>query len=124
MAIASINPATGETLCEFDSLTNEEIEQKLAAAETAFRKHRVTSNAARAAILSTAADLLEAEVDDLAGIITLEMGKPIGAARAEVKKCAGGCRYYAENAGRFLEEEVIQTAAAHSAVRGRPIEAR
>lgn len=121
MAIASINPATGETWREFNALTKEEIERKLGAAETAFRKHRATSGRARAAILSTAADLLEQEGDDLARIITLEMGKPIGAARAEVKKCAGGCRFYAENAGRFLEEEVIQTAAAHSAVRWQPL---
>jgi succinate-semialdehyde dehydrogenase/glutarate-semialdehyde dehydrogenase len=121
MAIASINPATGETWREFNALTKEEIERKLGAAETAFRKHRATSGRARAAILSAAADLLEQEVDDLARIITLEMGKPIGASRAEVKKCAGGCRFYAENAGRFLEKEVIQTAAAHSAVRWQPL---
>jgi succinate-semialdehyde dehydrogenase / glutarate-semialdehyde dehydrogenase len=121
MAIASINPATGETLREFDSLTNEEIEQKLAAAQTAFPRYRATSGKARAAILIAAAALLEREVDSLARIITLEMGKPIGAARAEVQKCAGGCRFYAENAARFLEEEVIQTAAAHSSVRWQPL---
>ena len=121
MAIASINPATGETLREFAALTEEEIERKLAEAERAFRLYRGSSFATRAAILLTAADLLEREVDGLARTITLEMGKPIGAARDEVRKCAGGCRYYAENGERFLEEERIQTAAARSSVRWQPL---
>ena len=117
MAIASINPATGESLREFAALTEDEIERKLAAAARAFRLYRGSSFAKRAAILLTAADLLEREVDTLARMITLEMGKPIGAARNELCKCANGCRFYAENGERFLEEEVIQTSAAHSAVR-------
>src|SRR5205814_9127662 len=104
-----------------NSLTNEEIEQKLTVAETAFRIHRRSSFAERTAILSAAAGLLEREVDTLARTITLEMGKPIGAARDEVRKCANGCRFYAENGERFLEEEVIQTAAAHSSVRWEPL---
>ncbi len=121
MAIASINPATGETLREFNSLTNEEIEQKLTAAETAFRVQRGTTFSERAAILSAAADLLEREVEAFACTITLEMGKPIGAARDEVRKCAGGCRFYAENGERFLEEETVLTAAARSSVRWQPL---
>ena len=85
MAIASINPTTGETLKEFEELNDAAIEQKLATAEKAFRKHRKMPFAARAAILLAASDLLEQEVDALARTITLEMGKPIGAAR---EKCA------------------------------------
>jgi succinate-semialdehyde dehydrogenase/glutarate-semialdehyde dehydrogenase len=121
MAIASINPATGETLREFASLTEAEIEEKLAAAERAFATYRKTTVAERAAILLGAAELLERETDSFARTITLEMGKPIRAARAEVLKCAHGCRFYAENAARFLEEEVVQTAAARSAVRWQPL---
>ena len=121
MAIASTNPATGETLREFKALTEAEIEEKLALAEKAFQRHRKSSLGQRAAILSKAADLLEQEVDALARVITLEMGKPIGAARDEVRKCATGCRYYAENGPRFLEEETVQTAAAHSSVRWQPL---
>ncbi|MGH8093396.1 MAG: NAD-dependent succinate-semialdehyde dehydrogenase [Chthoniobacterales bacterium] len=121
MAIASINPATGEMLREFAALTGKEIEPRLAAAERAFRLFRGSSFEARAAILLTAADLLQQEVDSLARIITLEMGKPIGAARDEVRKCASGCRYYAENGARFIEEEMIQTAAACSSVRWQPL---
>ena len=121
MAITSINPATGETLCEYQELSDAAIEQKLATATRAFRTHRQSSFSERATILQRAADLLEEEVDAFARTITLEMGKPIGAGRDEVRKCAGGCRYYAENAERFLEEETIQTAAARSSVRWEPL---
>ncbi len=121
MAIASINPATGETLKEFKALTEDELEAKLATAERAFAIHRTTSLEKRSAILFAAADLLEEEVESFARTITLEMGKPIGAARDEVKKCATGCRYYAENGARFIEEETIQTAAARSSVRWQPL---
>ena len=121
MAIASINPTTGETLQEFTELSAAEIEQKLAAAERAFRTLRRNSFAERAAILAAAADLLEQEVDTLARTMTLEMGKPIGAARDEVRKCAGGCRFYAENGERFIEEKTVQTSAARSSVRWQPL---
>jgi succinate-semialdehyde dehydrogenase/glutarate-semialdehyde dehydrogenase len=121
MAIASINPATGETLRAFQELGAAAIEEKIAAAARAFRTHRQSSFSERAAILRKAADLLEQEVDAFARIITLEMGKPIGSARDEVRKCAVGCRYYAENGDRFLEEEMIQTAAACSSVRWQPL---
>ena len=121
MAITSINPATGETLREYQELNAAAVEQKLATAARASRTHRQSSFSERAAILQQAADLLEQEVATFARTITLEMGKPIGAARDEVRKCAVGCRYYAENAERFLEEETIQTAAARSSVRWEPL---
>ena len=121
MAITSINPATGETLREYQELNAAAVEQKLATAARAARTHRQSSFFERAAILQQAADLLEQEVATFAEIITLEMGKPIGAARDEVRKCAVGCRYYAENAERFLEEETIQTAAARSSVLWEPL---
>ena len=121
MSITSINPATGETLREYQELNAAAVEQKLATAARAFRTHRQSSFSERAAILQEAADLLEQEVATFARTITLEMGKPIAAARDEVRKCAVGCRYYAENAERFLEEEMIQTAAARSSVRWEPL---
>jgi succinate-semialdehyde dehydrogenase / glutarate-semialdehyde dehydrogenase len=121
MAITSINPATGETLREFQELDAVTIEKRLATAARAFRTHRQSSFSERAAILQKAADLLDQEVDAFARTITLEMGKPIGGARDEVRKCAVGCRYYAENAERFLEEETVQTAAARSSVRWEPL---
>jgi succinate-semialdehyde dehydrogenase / glutarate-semialdehyde dehydrogenase len=121
MAITSINPATGETLGEFEEITEGEIESRIAAAVRAFETYRRSSFDERSAILQDTADLLEEEVDSLARTITLEMGKPIGAARDEVRKCASGCRYYAENGARFVEEEIIQTGAACSSVRWQPL---
>jgi succinate-semialdehyde dehydrogenase/glutarate-semialdehyde dehydrogenase len=121
MTIASINPATGEKLAEFSALGAEEIEARLAKAEGAFASYRRTRALDRAAILLSAAEILEAETEAFARIISLEMGKPIGAAREEVRKCAGGCRYFGENGERFLEEEKIQTAAAQSSVCWEPL---
>ena len=119
--MTSINPATGETLEQFNELTGTELERKLALTSAGFLAQRASSFDERAAVLFAAADLLDAEVDALARTITLEMGKPIAAARAEVRKCAGGCRFYAENGARFLEEEIVQTAAACSSVRWEPL---
>ena len=105
MAIATINPATGETLETFDAHTPDEIEAKLALAVSAFAKHRLTTFDQRAAWMRRAADLLESEDDKLGHLMTLEMGKPIAAAVAEVQKCALACRYYADHAVRFLADE-------------------
>ena len=121
MAITSINPATGEKLREYQELNAAALEQKLAMAARAFRTHRQSSFSERAAVLQEAADLLEQEAATFAQTIMLEMGKPMAAALDEVRKCAVGCRYYAENAQRFLEEEMIQTAAARSSMRWEPL---
>ena len=121
MPIASINPTTGETLKEFPALDSQQIEAKLAKAVNAFEQHRRTSFAHRAQWLTTAADLLEQEKERLARIMTLEMGKLLRAAGEEITKCAKGCRFYAENAERFLADEVVRTDAARSYVRYEPI---
>jgi succinate-semialdehyde dehydrogenase/glutarate-semialdehyde dehydrogenase len=117
MAIASVNPTTGETLKEFAAIDRREIDKKLATADSAFRSYRRTSFAQRAGWLNAAADLLEHENPRLAPIMTLEMGKLLSAAEAEITKCAGGCRFYAENAERFLTEQKIETESAHNFVR-------
>ena len=121
MAIASINPATGKTLKEFSSLDPAQIEDKLAKATAAFERHRRTSFAQRAEWLNRAADLLEQEKDELAPIMTREMGKLLGAAGEEITKCSKGCRFYAENAECFLAEQTISTDASRSYVRYEPI---
>jgi succinate-semialdehyde dehydrogenase / glutarate-semialdehyde dehydrogenase len=121
MAIASINPATGETLKTFQSLSNAEIEQKLQLAVSAFRSELRTSFAERALRMTKAAEILERDKDKFAKLMTLEMGKPYKAAVAEAVKCAGGCRYYAQNAERFLADEVLDTGAQKSFIRYRPI---
>jgi succinate-semialdehyde dehydrogenase/glutarate-semialdehyde dehydrogenase len=121
MAIATINPATGETLKTFNPLTAAEIEQKLQLAVKAFHAEQKTSFAGRATRMRKAADILERDKEKFAHLMTLEMGKPYKAAIAEALKCAGGCRYYADNAEKFLADELIETGAKKSFIRYRPI---
>jgi len=121
MAIASINPATGEKLKEFGAFDDAEIEKRLKGATEAFDRHRRTRFFERADSLMAAAALLEQEKEKFALIITQEMGKLPRDSVAEIDKCARGCRFYAENAERFLEDEPAQTDAARSYVRYEPI---
>jgi succinate-semialdehyde dehydrogenase/glutarate-semialdehyde dehydrogenase len=121
MPIASINPTTGETLKQFSALDPGQIEEKLAKAAHAFDQHRQTSFNQRAKWMMAAAQLLELEKERLARIITLEMGKLLHAGIEEVTKCGRGCRFYAENAERFLADQTIPTDATRSYVRYEPI---
>ncbi len=104
MAFATVNPATGETVKTFDSLTHDEVEERIALAAATFDSFRRTAFAQRAEWMTRAADLLEQEQDAIAATMTTEMGKTIVAARAEAAKCATGMRYYAENAESFLSD--------------------
>jgi len=121
MAIASINPATGEKLKEFSPFDDAEIERRLTAAEKAFRKYRRSTFTDRSVLLEAVAELLFQEKEKFARIITLEMGKLFRASVEEIEKCARGCRFYAENGERFLEEEPAQTDAAESYVQYQPL---
>jgi len=105
MAIASTNPATGELLQSFDALTEAQIDEKLATAAAAFRSYRTTTFAERADWLRRAADILDAEADALGRLATLEMGKTLASAVAEVGKCAKGCRWYAEHTEAVLADQ-------------------
>ena len=105
MAIATVNPATGETLKTFDEITGEEVERCLAAASKAHARYRLTDFETRAAWLRRAADILDDERDDVAAMMTTEMGKTLAAARQEVAKCATACRFYAAHAAGFLADE-------------------
>ena len=116
MPISSINPATGEVLQTFDSLNEQQLDEKIARAAEIFRAHRRTSFADRAERMMRAAAILESEKQMFARTMTLEMGKPINAAVQEAEKCAWVCRYYAENAERHLRDEVIETNATKSFV--------
>ncbi|HTU42477.1 MAG TPA: NAD-dependent succinate-semialdehyde dehydrogenase [Candidatus Aquilonibacter sp.] len=121
MAIATVNPATGELVKSFRALTAAEVEQKLQLAVTTFEAERSTPFSERARRMNCAAEILERDKEKFAQLMTLEMGKPYKAAIAEALKCATGCRYYAQNAERFLADEVIDTGAQKSFVRYRPI---
>ncbi|QGZ47453.1 MULTISPECIES: NADP-dependent succinic semialdehyde dehydrogenase [Streptomyces] len=105
MAIATVNPATGETLRTYDAHGEEEVERRVAAAHETFRRYRTTSFAERARLMRRAADLLDEDAEDIARTMTVEMGKPITAARAEAAKCAKAMRWYADHAEGLLADE-------------------
>ena len=121
MPIATINPATGETIRTFDALNNEQLEQKLQLAAETFRTYRTTSFAQRSRWMLQAAEILETEKNDLARMMTREMGKPIKGAIGEAEKCAWVCRYYAENAEQHLNDLLVETDAARSYVHFQPL---
>src|SRR5213596_376481 len=121
MAIVSINPATGEKLKEFSPFDDAEIAKRLKLAENASSKYRRTRFIDRSVLLEAVAELLFQEKKKFAEIITLEMGKLLRAAVEEIEKCARGCRFYAENGERFLEDEPAQTDAAESYVQYQPL---
>lgn len=109
MAFASTNPATGEKVKEFETMSNEQVEQALALSMKAHHELKSWSLEDRAAAMQRIADILEDEAEELAAIITLEMGKTLKSAIAEVKKCAMGCRFYADNAADMMSDEVVET---------------
>ena len=114
MAIATINPATGETLKTFEPLADADIERKLQLAADAFRAHRRTPFRERREKMTRAAEVIESDKDRFARAMTVEMGKPIKAAVSEAEKCAWVCRYYADNAEAFLADEAVETNATKS----------
>ena len=121
VAIATINPATGEEVKTFDPLGDEEIDRKLGLAAETFREYRKTSFEERSRMLTRAAEILDDEAEELGRLMTGEMGKTLAAATAEAHKCARGCRYYAENAERMLADEEVELEGARAFVRYQPI---
>ena len=121
MAIATINPATGQVVKKFEPLTEQQIGKKIEKAAATFAEYRKVPFAERARLMVHAGDILEREKQEFARLMTLEMGKTIGSAVAEAAKCASACRYYAENAERFLADELVETTAARSYIRYQPL---
>jgi succinate-semialdehyde dehydrogenase / glutarate-semialdehyde dehydrogenase len=121
MAIATINPATGETVRTFQPLSSAEVDAKIQTAHDAFRAHRRTSFADRAAKMRRAAEIIESEKDRLARVMTTEMGKTLKSAGDEALKCAWACRYYADNAEHFLANEEVATNAGKSFITYQPM---
>ena len=107
MAIATINPTTGVTEQEFDAIDDAEVDRRIAAAQAGYQALAATTFDQRAGWMRAAADLFEADVDALARMITIEMGRPIAQSRAEVLKCAKGMRFYADQAESLLAPELL-----------------
>jgi succinate-semialdehyde dehydrogenase / glutarate-semialdehyde dehydrogenase len=121
MTIATINPATGQTVRTFTPLSDRELEARLQCAAAAYQRQRRTPMAERTRTLARAAEILEAEKEQLGRLMVLEMGKTMKAAVEEAAKCAWGCRYYAENAARFLADEEVATGTARTFIAYQPI---
>lgn len=121
MAIASINPATGEILQTFTPLTDPELETCLEQAQQAFYAYRRIPIAQRAVWMQQAAELLQRDRQRFGTIITLEMGKPLKEAIAEVEKSAWVCRYYAEHGAAFLADVAVASDAGQSFLRYQPL---
>ncbi len=107
MPIATTDPRTGQVLATFDELTDDQLEDKLARAARAADGYRLTTHEERAGWLRTAADILDKRTDEVAELMTLEMGKTKKASVAEIGKCAAVLRYYADNAASFLADEPV-----------------
>lgn len=121
MPIESRNPATEELFKTYEPLTDNEVEAALDTAEAAAKRYRQTAFSERRRAMLAAADILENEADAFARLMTQEMGKTLSAANAEALKCASACRYFAENAERFLADEMIDTETGQSFVRHQPL---
>ena len=115
MPIATVNPATSETVKTFPPHDDTEIERRIAQAAAAAAVQRDSGFARRAEWMSSAADIIEADADPLARLLTLEMGKTLAQSVAEVTKCARAMRYFAQNAEAFLADEPLADPASVSA---------
>ena len=110
MAMAVVNPTTGETEKEFDLHTPEQVEERIAKAEAAHKVLKKMTYAERAKLMHAAAELMESDVDSASVMLTREMGKPIAQSRGEVLKCAKNMRFYADNAEKMLAPEMLADA--------------
>ena len=118
----SVNPATQAELATIEAMTEDDLEAALARADRLapdFGQRSLLSE--RLSRLASLAETIRNRKEDLAQIMTLEMGKPITQARAEAEKCAVCCDYYVENAERFLSDQTIKTDHERSYVRWLPI---
>ncbi len=121
MTIRTKNPATGDVMRTFDALSDADVDAKLDRAIQAFRTYRATPFAERSRMMDAAGRILAERREEYARTMTLEMGKPIAAARQEADKCARACRFYAEHAERFLANDPAQSDAARTFVAYQPL---
>jgi acyl-CoA reductase-like NAD-dependent aldehyde dehydrogenase len=121
MSIQSINPATEEVIETFEPYTQQQVDEALAQAQQAFLQWRETTFAERSSHLHNVANHLRQHKAELARTATLEMGKSISEAVAEVEKCALNCDFYADNAEKFLADDHIKSNATESYVSFQPL---
>src|SRR3984885_8331148 len=121
MSYQSINPFDGKTLKTFETLSNSQLETKLASAASCFKTWKHKSYKERAVIVAKAAELMKAHVDEFARLATLEMGKRIDEARGEVNFSSEILDYYAKNAEKFLAPEKLHPTHGEAHMESSPI---
>lgn len=119
--IQSINPANLQLIKTYHSMLPSEVNNIIDLTADAFEKWKETSFGHRSNLMMKAAQVLKAKREEYSELMTLEMGKPISQSKAEVEKCAWVCEYYADNAEKFLKDELIQTDASKSFVTYQPL---
>ena len=119
--LTSINPANNKLIRSYDEMTNEESEKIILLADKAFNSWKEILFEKRSELMINAAKVLRDNSEEYSALMTIEMGKPIVQSRAEVEKCALVCDYYADNAEKFLTDEIIKTEAAKSFVSYQPL---
>ncbi|MEX0661566.1 MAG: NAD-dependent succinate-semialdehyde dehydrogenase [Balneolaceae bacterium] len=117
----SINPYNRKEIASYTETSENDLDKIIDKSKSAFESWRHVSITDRSALLLKVADVLKTNIDKYAETMTLEMGKPISEAKGEIKKCAWVSEYYAENAERFLDDEMIETDASKSFIRHEPI---
>jgi succinate-semialdehyde dehydrogenase/glutarate-semialdehyde dehydrogenase len=120
-AVVTLNPATGERIAEYPAFSDTDVDTALNRAAEAQTGWAALPFADRATVLRRTAAVLREQVEDLALLVTREMGKPLAESRAEVEKCATACDYYAEHAGDFLADEQVATSADRSWIGYEPV---
>jgi succinate-semialdehyde dehydrogenase/glutarate-semialdehyde dehydrogenase len=121
MPIATLDPASGKTLKVFTPFTAQDLEASLAKAASAFAMHRLSTFEARARCMRRAGEILTSRREELARLMTTEMGKPVSSGVAEAEKCASACAYYAANAERMLSPQSVRTSGGAGAVYFQPL---
>ena len=119
--IKSINPATDEEIQAYNEMTESEISRVISDSNNAFLHWQQKEFQLRAALMKNAANVLRTKINKWSELMTLEMGKPIAQSKAEVEKCASACDYFAENAERFLADEIIKSDASKSYITFKPL---
>lgn len=121
MLYRTVDPSTGELVRDYASHSDSEMEEAIREAQKSFRSWRLSEWSRRVRGLGALSDLLTERKDDLARLMAVEMGKPIGEGRAEADKCAWACRHYAEQGSRYLASEEIELGESRAEVRCAPL---
>ncbi|MCU0413560.1 MAG: NAD-dependent succinate-semialdehyde dehydrogenase [Ignavibacteriaceae bacterium] len=119
--LQSINPANLQIIKTYPRMLPSEVNEIIDLTNNAFKKWKQTSFIDRSRLMMNASNILRVKKEEYSKLMTLEMGKPIAQSRAEVEKCAWVCEYYAENAEKFLGDELISTDASKSFVSFQPL---